>query len=184
MEKIVRIIDERAWFIATVSPQEEFNVVDRLAQRGVFAFTPTLEVFRLWTRYDKEKSLRTFAAAPGYVCIGHPPDHSDRKWATVFACEGLRDVFSYRETAVPKAISKRSAKAIVKLSSKAKLFEKFMNSRSEFDVGDVVRVADGPFEGSVSAVEAIHGEEAEIMISIMNSNRRARINLGDLEKVA
>lgn len=183
IEEVAKNLGKMAWFIIVVHPGEEFRVVDRLDRRGVFAFTPTVEVWRKWSRYDKKKTRREFAAAPRYVAIGHPRGAPIPRWATIFTCEGVSTVLGMETHGYPKEVSEKAVEHIAMLCTRAKDEERFMRSRAEFSVGDMVHIAEGPFEGMRSEVQSIFGADAVVMLNILGSARQARISLGVLEKV-
>ncbi|WP_340109472.1 transcription termination/antitermination protein NusG [Pikeienuella sp. HZG-20] len=182
LDELAARLDGSRWFIARVMGGQEFRVVDRLDQRGIFAFTPTRAVWRRWSRYQARKSLRVFPAAPGYVVFGQPAAFRLQRWVAVLDCDGVFDVLGVEEAGAPVSVSARDVERIARLSTEAREVERFMRARAEFGVGDTVRVSAGAFEGLTSAVLEIEGARARIMAEIFGAAREVMVGLGDLER--
>lgn len=179
--------DSVGWHIARVRPGEEFRVVDRLDIRGVFAFTPTNEVFRRWTRFDEEKSWRVFAQAPGYVVVAMP--RINPRWSHVFECDGVNSVFSLDlrpGVVIPIDIGHANVLAIMRMCRGAKQAERFMASGQEFDAGDQARMVAGPYEGQVFEVLRFEDDmrlaeaRAIIVAEILGAMREVSVPVGDM----
>lgn len=187
-EIATRVADpECAWFVARVTPGQEFQVVDRLERaetgRPMFSFAPTREVWRRWNKFTIKKAMRTFPALPGYVVICQPAEFRRQRWARVYACDGVVDVLTAPGRSIPMRVPSSIAGQIVRLSTRANEFEAFMQSGAEFDVGDEVRVNEGPLEGMVRTVAAIHGAEAVVMQEILGAVRRVVLSTRSLGRV-
>lgn len=179
--------DSVSWHIARVRPAEEFRVVDRLAARGVFAFTPTNEVYRKWTQFDAEKSWRIFAQAPGYVVLAMP--RINPRWFDVFDCDGLNSVFSLEIRPglhMPIDIGHANVRTIMGMCRGARQAERFMAARQEFDAGDQARVISGPYEGKVFEVVRFEDEmkvaeaRAIIVAELLGAMREVSVPVGDM----
>jgi len=179
--------DTVGWHIARVRPGEEFRVVDRLDIRGVFAFTPTNEVFRRWTRFDAEKSWRIFAQAPGYVVVGMP--RVNPRWSDVFECEGVNSVFSLDlrpGVVIPIDIGHANVRRIMDMCRGARQAERFMKARQEFDAGDQARMVAGPYEGAVFEVVRFEDDmriaeaRAIIVTEILGAMREVSVPVSDM----
>lgn len=182
-KKIAENLPRLKWYVLKVVANTEFTVVDRLAQRRIFAFSPVNEVWRFWNGVDREKSRREFPAAPGYVVVGINPDLHFDPWANILSCEGVQSVLGIDpETGWPRQVSPDLVERIALLCTEAREVERFMHSKLEFKEGDEVRVRSGAYMGKQFVVERFIGYEAEILVEILGSERLARIHLGRLEK--
>lgn len=176
-----RIEADRArlsWVVACVRPSREFEAVDWWAGRDVFAWTPVVTVYRRVNRAAREKRLRSFAAAPGYVVVGLEPLFP--RWASLFACPEVVSVLGTGGT--PRVITDASVRALMQLTWTAPEAQKRMVSRAEYGVGDEVRVCGGPLDGFETRVLGIEGEEARIMAHILGAAREVRVGLERLAR--
>ena len=173
-------IERLLWVVCLVTPGAEAAVINRLALRGVLAWCPTATVYRRANRAARGKRLRVFPAAPGYVAVGLDPRFP--RWVSVLACDGVRGFLG--PDGRPVVLSVAAVEALLGVSWVAPDAAKHMGSGWEFDVGDRVRVVDGPFEGAETAVLGIHGAEARVVLTVLGAAREVRVQLGVLAKAA
>lgn len=168
------------WVLVQVASGREFAVVDRLAERGVFAFCPVVEVWAhrsVMARLRGERKRRAVvAAAPGWV-LARMDDlgRGLRRWPSLYACP---DVLRVSEAG---GVPLRLRPAHVRLA--AAMFEPAEAPRPAWrpSVGEAVVVASGPLAGQRAVVEAVRGDEADLaMAGLMALAGRVRASLSSL----
>jgi len=183
IDRIAEEIDRHAWFLARVSPGMEFSVVTLMADRGLFAWTPTRSEWRRPNGSVARKRLRTFVAAPGYVVVAMPLEPAARRWHLVTWCPHVIEMMGASIVGAPVEIGPANVELIVQLSTEAEEHERFMRTRAEFRVGDAVRAVSGIYEGKVFDVMLIIEGRATVMADFCGAARRTSIPVSDLERV-
>lgn len=168
------------WVLVQVVSGREFAVVERLAERGVFAFAPVVEVWAhrsVAARLRGERKRRAVvAAAPGWV-LARMDDlgRGLRRWPSLYACP---DVLRVSEAA---GVPLRLRPAHVRLA--AAMFAPVADMPAAWRpaVGDAVVVAAGPLAGQRAVIEAVRGDEADLaMAGLMALAGRVRASLSSL----
>lgn len=179
VDRMLAAGDAWRWFFLRVSPQEEFRVVDRLAARGLFAFTPDNVEFRFANKFAQRKSEYQFPAAPGYVAVAMAAGEFPR-WVNVLTTEGVLDVMG--EFEAPTAIRPRAIEMFWMLRHDAEDYRRFQPTHGEFGPDDAVRILYGPMAGQTGRVEAIDGAQVRIILEVFGGVVNAEVPAMKLAK--
>lgn len=172
--------DDLHWFALRTRPQTELVSQDIMQRRGFITFVPVREVYRRRNKYTRVKELRKFPLLVGYVLFGsHVPDPV---WFDVFKLKTIKSVVGVRGE--PREIDHTSIARLMKLQGvnyfTAPREQRFMRSRQEFSVGDIVEVVDGPLSGNFLKVEEIRGEKAKAMLNFLGRPTQVQVALDNL----
>lgn len=184
LHRVGELLDQRSWFIIRVRPGEEFAVVDRLADRRLFAFSPTRSEWRFKNRMSRRKVECVYAAAPGYVVVAQDRQHRMRRWAAVMACPGVLDVLGMGMVGVPVEVSTDDVRAVAALSSEADDIERFMPTGDEFREGYEVMISRGPLRGFTGEAVEIMEARTRIILEMLGAARSVIVETRTLERVA
>lgn len=175
------------WFIFRVETGRELDAFKLLRERGFECYCPVEIVFR-WhngitraqgRKYEKKKPL-----FPGYLFIQTPSlsdlfvDKPDYVWR-VLGSDGIPH--RYDHGFMLDFIAHFGGGEHI-----APSHHRFIDTGYEFNVGDEVRVIDGPFraamEGVNVKVENIKGSAADVMLELFGATRLTPIPLAHLHK--
>jgi len=182
-ERLMDVVTALEWFALRVAPQKEFAVQEILSRKGVTTYCPADRRWRKVSRFVKEKELRSFPLVPGYVFAGFPP--CPARWFEIFAVPIILGCIGVGGS--PKSINPAAMERMIgryKNGFTRPTEEKFMASNSEFKVGQVVRIADGPFEGHKVPVVEISGKNARVLIELFGLQQEVEISAFVLEPAA
>lgn len=150
-----QMVERHIWYALRVAPQKEFLTQTILHERGMLTYVPSDNKWRKKDRYRNTKVLIPYPVARGYVFAAFPVliDGAGREvcrplWFDLFNISTVLGVVGVRGE--PKPIDRvKLGKIIVKFKNglKRPKREAYMWTGKEFDVGDTVLVASGPFQG-------------------------------------
>jgi transcription antitermination factor NusG len=154
------------WFIFRTAPQKELKSLDILENAGFIAYSPVREEYRYANKYarsKRKKSLNKFPLMVGYIFIAM--DHTQlgwffmqRKHFGLFDC--VKSVVGI--AGVPVSIEHSTVQSLIQDHGGGKHIApenyRFMHTHKEFDVGDIVKVIDGPFRDREIIVSEISGK--------------------------
>jgi transcription antitermination factor NusG len=152
------------WFIFRTAPQREI-IADKILKRvGFEAYTPVRREYRFANRYArhrKEKTLKKFPLMVGYVFI----QLKRNQIGQLFANRSRFGLFDCVKSVVgvggrPFDINDEIMQNLIafhKNRHRAPGSYRHMNTHKEFEVGDTVRVVEGPFREFDVVVEEIDG---------------------------
>lgn len=169
------------WFCLTVPPQKEREAVDILNRHRI-----GLENVRAIEMKLQRKGGRTNAfkwaeinITPGYIfhkCNGWPNMYA---LSQIYGRDGLRAVSGYLAHQEAERLPATLPDAIVDALRTVDT-SGLMNPHKSFQAGDLVRVADHAYEGSIAKLEAINGEKATILMEMLGGFRRIPIDVAKL----
>lgn len=172
------------WYVVHVLAGQEQKVRDNILRRleteemGDHVFevlVPTERVSEVKRGKKTETSRKFF---PGYVIANmHLLDGEgqlvDRTWYFIKDTPGVINFAGTRTKPIP--MSNREVESML---MQIKEREESVKPKIIFQVGDSVRVADGPFEGQTGIVEEIDPEAGKLRVSVTIFGRAAPVDLG------
>ena len=118
------------------------------------------------TRNGKKRTVsRKFL--PGYILI--EMDMPDRGWKVpcnaIRRIQGVTGFVGTAKDAKPQPISPEEAKSILQKTGAIKTERRSM-ARQEFNVGEEVKITDGPFESFVGTIEVVNQEKGKLRVVV------------------
>ena len=171
------------WYVVHVlSGQEQKvrnNLQRRIAQEEmsdlVFEVLVPTEVVAEVRGGKKMETKRKFF--PGYIIVNmHLLDSDntlvDRTWYFIQETNGVIGFAGTRDKPIPMR-----DKEVKNMLAQIKEREDSVAPKIAFDVGDTVKVSDGPFEGQSGRIEEINAERGELIVAVDIFGRRTPVPL-------
>jgi transcriptional antiterminator NusG len=173
---------EAKWYIVQIQSGLEKRVIRQLAEKSkqknlehMFeeVFVPAQEVVevRKGKKVNVEKKF-----FPGYILIKMQPSRD--AWLLIRSIDGVYDFLGARGNAgVPQAMTAREVAQMREIKDKISQGAFVSVDPSLFEVGESVKVVDGPFEGFVGVVEEVDQSKSKVKVSVTIFGRPAPIDL-------
>ncbi|MEP9376186.1 transcription termination/antitermination NusG family protein [Aquabacter sp. CN5-332] len=182
-ETLMQMVKGLQWYALRVATQKEFAAQEILLRKGVTTYCPSDRRWRKVSRYVREKELKDFPLVPGYVFAGFPLHRA--AWFEVFSVPIILGCIGV--DGVPKRIKADAMERMIgcyRNGFTRPAEEKFMVSNHEFKVGQIVRVAKGPFEGHEVPVVELKGKHARVLLELFGIEHQIKIEAEILEPAA
>lgn len=174
---------KKEWFVVHVLSGQEQKVRDNLLKRIqteemqdlVFeVLIPTERVAEV-RRGKKSETTRKFF--PGYVIINmilfdHEGHLIDRSWYFVRETNGVLGFAGNRERPIPMSESEVNS-----LLAQVREREDTVSPKVNFEVGETVKVADGPFQNQSGVVEEVDPERGRLRVAVSIFGRSTPVDL-------
>ena len=166
------------WYVVQTTAQYENKVKEALLDRIKLAdlensfgeiLIPTEEVVEMKAG-QKRKTERKFF--PGYILVKMEMD--DATWHLVRHVPKVLGFIGGRVDK-PSPISEKEVEAIM---AQIRDTHDKPKPKTLFEVGEVVRISDGPFTDFVGVIEEVNYEKSKVKISVMIFGRATPIELG------
>ena len=171
------------WFVVHVLSGQEKKVRDNLAKRiepeemGDLVYevlVPTERVSEI-KRGRKTETTRKFY--PGYIIVNmHLLDENnelvDRTWYFVRETTGVINFAGSKNKPIPMRPTE-----VESMLNQIKEREEHVAPKIQFEVGETVKVADGPFESQNGVVEEIDPEKGKLRVSVSIFGRSTPVDL-------
>ncbi len=176
-------IGKKEWYVVHVLSGQEQRVHDNLIKRIqteemqdlVFeVLIPTERVSEV-RRGKKSESTRKFF--PGYIIINmilfdHDGNLIDRSWYFVRETNGVLGFAGNKERPIPMSESE-----VVSMLAQVREREDTVIPKINFEVGETVKVSDGPFQNQSGVVEEVDPERGRLRVSVTIFGRSAPVEL-------
>ncbi|AZL15942.1 transcription termination/antitermination protein NusG [Rickettsiales endosymbiont of Stachyamoeba lipophora] len=181
---------EAKWYIVQIQSGSEKKVIQQLhekaRQRGlseVFeeVFMPAQEVseVRRGKKMNVEKKF-----FPGYILIKMQPNRD--AWYLVRSIDGVFDFLGAKgNNGIPQPVAPKDVAQIRDMQEKISQGAYTAVHASTYEIGENVKVIDGPFEGFVGVVEEVDQVKSRLKVSVSIFGRATPIELeyGQVTKV-
>ncbi len=171
------------WYVVHVLSGQENKVRDNIARRmkteemGDFIFevlVPTERVSEV-KRGKKSETKRKFF--PGYIIANMwllKDDNSlvDETWYFIKDTVGVINFAGTKDRPIPMR-----PKEVESMLTQIKEREENVKPKIAFEIGDTVKVADGPFESQTGVVEEIDPERGKLRVSVSIFGRATPVDL-------
>lgn len=162
----------RAWYVVATKPRQEAVAKEHLMRQSFSPFLPTLRLKKRRRGKWQEITEPTF---PGYVFVELEPGSDDM--APIRSTQGCRDLvrFGQQPAVVPEEIIKALQLGMSAQSSSNE------DIKHPFSSGDVVMIAEGPFQG-LSAIYCMKkgADRVQVLISLLGAAQRLNIDLNNV----
>jgi transcription termination/antitermination protein NusG len=150
---------------------QNLQLQDRVYQVKV----PTVEVPEI---KDGKKRIKSRKFFPGYVLIEMELD--DTTWTVVKSTPGVTNFVGAYGSNKPKPLSKNEINALFDQMGEQKVKEK-VSVVLDFDVGEHVKVIDGPFNNFSGVIEEVYPEKGRLRVKVEIFGRGTPVELDFLQ---
>lgn len=174
--------DDVHWFVGISGSGKEFAAQKKLVEWGAFTYLPLARRWRMVNRYKKEKVRFGYPAFAGYLFVGLPDD--EERWLDLFELEAISAVLSVGDR--PAEVNGEVLRKFIDGNSRYFVVpneQRYMRTGKEFEVGDRVRIASGPFVDHLVDVQSISHGMAHIVLPLLGTTQDVEIPLDQLEAV-
>ena len=160
------------WYLIHTKPKQEIAAEENLLRQNYCIYLPML----MSRRRRNGKTRRTIEALfPRYLFI-HLDDSTD-DWAPIRSTIGVSELVRFGM--VPAKVSEELVAAIKKRENDEGIHEL---QSGDFEAGQQVRIAEGPFEGYDAVFKAKSGQErAVILLKIAENMVKIQIDIDKIE---
>ena len=183
-------LGEKHWYIVNTYSQHENKVADNLRKRidslnlkdkifNVLVAEETVPVIDKETGLPKEGKFKKKNLFPGHIFV--EMIMTDEAWFIVRNTEGVTGIAGSAGRGLkPTPVSKSEMEPVLK-----RMNIEDADMYSDYEVGDVVRVLSGTFEGSEGKIDIVDTENSEVTISIIFFGRTTPITVkfSEIEKI-
>ena len=152
-----------------------------LQERGLEVFLPVRKVWRQKSRHAPAKRLVSYPLLTGWVFAGWPC--CEDRWSDLFSVDMVCGVAG--SGGVPRALPQAAVDALRRRWSGPDAIaperERFMRTHREFDIGDRVEIARGPFAGQRVKVVDLRGPKARVLLDLLGGARAVEMETYHLE---
>jgi len=162
----------KSWYLVHTKPKQEVAAEENLTRQNYCIYLPML----MSRRRRNGKTMRTIEALfPRYLFI-HLDDSTD-DWAPIRSTIGVSELVRFGM--VPAKVSEDLVDAIKKRENDEGIHEL---QPGDFEAGQQVRIAEGPFEGYDAVFKAKSGQErAVILLKIAENMVKIQIDINKIE---
>lgn len=171
------------WYVVHVLSGQEQKVKENLERRaqleemGDYIFEVLIPTERVQEikRGKKTESTRKFF--PGYIIVNmHLLDENnqlvDKTWYFIRETEGVLGFAGTKDRPVPMR-----PKEVESLLAQVREREDAIKPKVSFEVGDKVKVSDGPFQNQSGVVEEVDPERGKLRVSVSIFGRETPVEL-------
>jgi len=177
------------WYVVHVLSGHEQKVRKSLLLRrdreelGDLIFDVLMPTERVSEVKKGKKSESTRKFYPGYLIVNmHLLDEDgrlvERAWYFIQETDGVIGFAGAKarggKAVKPVPMAKREVESML---AQIEEREEKVKPKIDFEVGESVKVADGPFEGQVGIVEEVHPERGEVLVSVSIFGRSTPVPL-------
>jgi transcriptional antiterminator NusG len=173
----------KQWYVVHVLSGQEQKVRDRILRQAeaeelrdcIFEVLVPMEMVSEVRKGKKTESKRKFF--PGYIIVNmnlFTEDNQlvEKTWYFIKEMEGVIGFAGTKDRPIP--MRQREVDAML---SQIKEREESARPAISFEVGDTVKVADGPFESQSGVVEEIDPEKGKLRVSVTIFGRATPVDL-------
>lgn len=175
------------WYCLRTAPEKEFTAEQILTRAGFTAFVPFVIEYRRQNRYSVRKVEVRRPLMVRYLFLGY--ENHEVPWLHLFTkCQGVLQAALARNGAPWCFPEEEIGDLMLKSSAKAPYLWRFMRTHKEFNVGDDVRVVEGPWKDHPEAyhvpVQEIDRGVARLFLTVFGRRMLVDIPLNMLEKAS
>ncbi|WP_299477037.1 transcription termination/antitermination NusG family protein [uncultured Paracoccus sp.] len=166
----------KTWFAFRVRPQREFRVIEELTRRGFEAIAPAETRFHARRGRQNKRIERKYPLLISYVLVAF---ETDRPWYWIGNLLNLDDISSVISIdGQPAAITDERIQRFVR---HAGLVSSPGRTRKSFQVGELVKITEGPFANHEAKIEDIRGVHCKLITSLFGRPTPVKMKLHQIE---
>lgn len=161
-----------SWVVASTHPHKEQVALENLHRQGFLTYCPHV---RRRIRHARRLQEALRPLFPGYVFIRLDPEQE--QWRSIDSTFGVRNLVRFGER--PGTIPSEFV-AGLQLTEKDGAVA-LPRARDCYDVGEKVRMREGPFEGLIATVLAVaESERITVLMDMLCRSVRVRVSLDEV----
>ena len=176
-------VDKSQWFVVHVLSGQEQKVYDNLTRRikteemGDFIFEVVLPTERVSEVKRGKKTETTRKFFPGYLIVNmwlldENQQLVDRTWYFIKDTSGVIGFAGTKDRPVPMR-----PQEVESMLAQIRQLEDKVKPKVSFEVGETVKVADGPFQNQSGVVEEIDPDRGKLRVSVSIFGRSTPVEL-------
>jgi len=175
---------ELSWYALRCTPQREDMTAKILRHWGFVAERKTEKRLRRLTKWDRERKLIEFCAAPGYVFAAYPESLDDPfPWYTVMSTHLVKSVVSLNGT--PAKLNSLAVRRFLNFDdANWPHYYKHFKTGAEFAIGDRVIITKGPMAEFELRVDDVRAGEAIFRVLMFNRETEIAIPVDQCVRAA
>ena len=158
------------WLVVATHPQAERLATHEMTRGGYLAYLPFVMIRRrdavVWSMFHKTLVPRF----SGYVFVHH--DYDLDPWAPINALPGVRGILTTTEGR-PVPVDDKLISWLKNLDAEKPLLDPA--KMPTFEVGQLVRIEDGPFQSFPGVVDACDGYTTQLRVQIFGRETKLTI---------
>lgn len=161
-----------SWVVANTHPHKEHVALDNLERQGFLAYCP-----RVHRRVRHARRLQQVLRPlfPGYVFIRLDPE--TEQWRSIDSTLGIRNLVRFGDR--PGTIPREFVTGLQETEKDGAVA--IPRAREYYDVGEKVRLREGPFEGLIATVLAVaESERITVLMDMLCRSVRVRVSLDEV----
>jgi transcriptional antiterminator NusG len=173
----------KQWFVVHLLAGQEQKVHDNLVKRvkteemGDYIFEVLLPTERVTEVRGGKKSETSRKVFPGYIVMNmwlfdENKQLVDKTWYFVKDTPGVLGFAGTKDRPIPMP-----QKEVDAMLAQVRASEEKARPKVEFTVGEIVKVADGPFQNQTGVVEEIDPERGKLRVSVSIFGRETPVDL-------
>ena len=135
---------------------------------------------------DGKKRVNTKKFLPGYILVEMQMPNNGWKEICTFIrrVPGVTGFVGFKRDQKPQPISAEDARAILQKSGEIKQ-DKLMKPKQTFNIGEMVRIIDGPFDQFTGSIEEVNLEKGKlrVMVGIFGRATPVEVDFLQVEKI-
>lgn len=151
---------------------ENLGLHDKIFQVRI----PTIDVPEV---KDGKKKVKTKKVFPGYVLVEMEMD--DASWGVVKAVPGVTNFVGAFDGSKPKALSREEVSSLFDQMGEQKSPKEKVNVVIDFEVGEHVKVNDGPFSNFTGVIEEVYPDKGRVRVKVEIFGRGTPVELDYLQ---
>lgn len=160
----------RAWFVVTTPNNQEKAVHKRLLDAGIQAWLP-VEIEQIPRRGSRPAMTNERVCWPGYIFVFVVP--VAESWAGLAGIKGVASILTDGKT--PVALKDKEINRLKGLVLSGEIFRKEKKDVGEYQVGERVRVVDGPFASFPGVVEFCEPDVETVRVDVLIFGRETPV---------
>ena len=151
---------------------ENLGLQDKITQVRI----PTIDVPEVKDGKKKIKSKKVF---PGYVLV--EMDFDDYTWGVVKSVPGVTNFVGAFDGSAPRALSKQEVSSLFDQMGEEKTSKEKVNVVIDFEIGEHVKVNDGPFNNFTGVIEEVFPDKGRVRVKVEIFGRGTPVELDYLQ---
>ncbi len=144
--------------------------------------TPQEEIVEMYNGKKKQISKKLF---PGYILIEMDLPHEQQEWKKILNeiknAPGVTGFIGSERESKPRPISNEEMRHILQREGGQKATGDVLVSKASYNLGDNVKVVDGPFQSFNGTIEEINHEKGKVKVKVEIFGRSTPVELDFLQ---
>jgi transcriptional antiterminator RfaH len=161
-----------SWIVARIHPHKEQLALDNLTRQGFHPYCPRI---RRRIRHARRLQSVLRPLFPGYVFIRLNPEQE--QWRSIASTFGVRNLIRFGER--PGTVPDQFVTGLRSTEEGGAVT--IPRARDSYEVGEKIRMREGPFEGLIATVlSATDSERIVVLMDLLRRSVRVRVPINEV----